>query len=94
MVSISMPEANWAARPGYSPGKISAEPGWPGPRRPASAATAPSAAVAPARAAFASARARSSAISRHSARTCAKVQPSDGSSASSSSHHGPSGSGT
>jgi hypothetical protein len=54
-LAISIPVANWAARPGYSPGKARADPGWPGPRR--AAPIAPSAPAAPSRAASAAARA-------------------------------------
>ena len=65
MVSINIPEANWAARLGYSPGKTCADPGWPGPRR--AAAIAASAPVVPSRAAFAATRAWSWETCRHSA---------------------------
>ena len=55
MVPNSIPEANCAARLGYSPGKTCADPGWPGPRR--ATAIAASAPVVPSRAALAAARA-------------------------------------
>ena len=62
-----IPVANAPAGPGYSPGNRSAEPGWPGPRRPRVAPIAASAPVVPIRAASAAARASSSKISRHCA---------------------------
>ena len=55
VTSSASPLPNAAARLLDSPGKIRAEPGWPGPRRPAIAAIAASAPVVPDRAAFAAA---------------------------------------
>jgi len=57
-VSSGLPDANPDARLAYTPGKLSADPGIPGPRRPAAAAaSAAIAAVRPSRAATSAARA-------------------------------------
>ena len=67
-VSSGLPDANPAAGLAYSPGNDSAEPGIPGPRRPASTApTAARTAVWPDRAAAPAARAWSAVISRAAA---------------------------
>ena len=76
---------NAAARLPDSPGNRRADPGWPGPRRPARAAIAASAPVVPDRAPFAAARASASVTSRISA-------TSPGVSSSSPGGGGPSGS--
>src|SRR5271166_5100785 len=60
ITSSASPMPNAAARLPDSPGKTRAEPGWPGPRRPAYAVIAASAPVVPDRAPFAAARASAS----------------------------------
>jgi hypothetical protein len=79
------PAANCAARPGYSPGTTSAEPGWPGPWRPSIAPIAASAPVVPSLAASAAARARSPETCRHSAMTSSRSNSSGGGSSGSGS---------